>query len=412
VSSSARGDTQSVIARLADQRNQSDAASQQTGDACGQHCDARAILDPTDRDFRIDLFRGLALWWIFLDHVPETYLNHFTPKNFGFSDAAEILVFLSGLASGSVYGGVINQSGTLAALLRALRRAFEIYAAQIVTVVFLLAEISFLAFWQPNLLDHANLAVFVATPAKTLFQTFMLRYSPVDLDPLLLMVILHFGLVLLLPAMARWPAPTLITSALLYFVSHWLDWSVPAYPRGVIYFNPLDWQFLFVIGIWWGMTPAKEQPIVLKSRLLLGAAVIYLLFALFITLGWQFHSLEAYVPTMVVRLIYPIDKGDLDILRVLHFLALALLCWRLLPCSLPILRTRFMRPLVQCGEYSLAVYCISVLLSFAAHAALNLGWNNLVSQTLVSVAGIAVMAATVGLLARIDRNTTHRPRVL
>jgi hypothetical protein len=412
VSSSARGDTQNVIARLADSRDQSDAASQETGDACGRHCDAEAILDPTDRDFRIDLFRGLALWWIFIDHVPETYLNHFTPKNFGFSDAAEILVFLSGLASGSVYGGVINQSGTLAALLRALRRAFEIYAAQIVTIVFLLAEISFLTFWRPNLLDHANLAVFVAAPAKTLFQTFMLRYSPVDLDPLLLMVILHFSLVLLLPAMARWPTPTLVASALLYFVSHWFNWTVPAYPRGVIYFNPLDWQFLFVIGTWWGMTPAKEQPIILESRLLLGAAVIYLLFASFITLGWQFHSLEAYVPTMVVRLIYPIDKGDLDILRLLHFLALALLCWRLLPCSLPILRTRFMSPLVQCGEYSLAVYCISVLLSFAAHAALNLGWNNLVSQTLVSVAGIAVMAATAGLLAKIGRNASHRPRVL
>ena len=54
-----------------------------------QHCDAEAILDPADRDFRIDLFRGLALWWIFLDHVPETYHNHFTPKNFGFSVAAE-----------------------------------------------------------------------------------------------------------------------------------------------------------------------------------------------------------------------------------------------------------------------------------------------------------------------------------
>jgi hypothetical protein len=412
VSSSARGDTQNVIARLASRRNQSDAASQLTGDACGQHCDAEAILDPADRDFRIDLFRGLALWWIFLDHVPETYLNHFTPKNFGFSDAAEILVFLSGLASGSVYGGVINKSGTLVALLRAFWRALEIYAAQIVTVVVLLAEISFLAIWQPNLLDHANLAVFVAAAAETLLQTLMLRYSPVDLDPLLLMVVLHFGLVLLLPAMVRWPTPTLIASALLYFISHWLDWSIPAYPRGVIYFNPLDWQFLFVIGTWWGMKPAKEQPVILKSRLLIGAAVIYLLFALFITLGWQFHSLEDYVPAVIVRLICPIDKGDLDVLRLLHFLALALLCWRLLPCSLPTLKTRLMRPLVQSGEYSLAVYCISVLLSFAAHAALNLGWNNLVSQTLVSVAGIAVMAATAGLLAKIARNASHRPRVL
>src|SRR6516164_4322479 len=110
-----------------------------------RHCDAIAIRSLSDRDFRIDLFRGLALWWIFLDHVPETFLNHFTPKNFGFSDAAEILVFLSGLASGSVYGSAARQSGLVTASLRVLRRAFEIYLAQIITVVVLLAEIGLLA---------------------------------------------------------------------------------------------------------------------------------------------------------------------------------------------------------------------------------------------------------------------------
>jgi hypothetical protein len=376
------------------------------------HCDAEAILDPAGRDFRIDLFRGLALWWIFLDHVPETYLNHFTPKNFGFSDAAEILVFLSGLASGAVYGNVERQSGSIVASLRVLRRAFKIYMAQIVTVVVLLAEVSLLAVRQPNLLDHANLAVFVANPAQTLFQAAMLRYSPVNLDPLLLMVILHFALLLILPAMIRWPTPTLIASVVLYLVSHWLDWSIPAYPTGVIYFNPLDWQLLFVIGLWCGLKPAKEQPAILRSQVLAGLAGIYLLLSFFITLGWHFHSLEAYVPVMIVRMIYPIDKGDLDILRLLHFLALALLCWRLLPCNLPVLRTRLLRPLVQCGEYSLPIYCISVLLAFAAHAILSSGWDNLASQTIVSVVGIAIMAAIAGFLASIDRTANLHPRVL
>jgi len=377
-----------------------------------RHCDAEAILDTADRDFRIDLFRGLSLWWIFLDHVPKTYLNHFTPKNFGFSDAAEILVFLSGLASGSVYGSVARQSGLGAASLRGLRRAFEIYLAYIVTVVVLLAEISLLAVWQPDLLDHANLAVFVANPAETMFQAIILRYSPVNLDPLLLMVILHFGLVLLLPPMTRWPASVLTASAALYFLAHWFDWSIPAYPRGVIYFNPLDWQLLYVIGIWWGMKHANEKPGILRSPLLAGVAAIYLLFSLFITLGWHFHSLEAYVPAAIVRMIYPIDKGDLDILRLLHFLALALLCWRLLPCNLPALRMRFFRPLVQCGEYSLVIYCVSVLLSFAAHAILNIGPNNLASQTLVSLAGIAIMAVFAGLLARMGRTGKAHPRTL
>jgi hypothetical protein len=377
-----------------------------------RHCDAIAIRSLSDRDFRIDLFRGLALWWIFLDHVPETFLNQLTPRNIGFSDAAEILVFLSGLASGSVYGGVARQSGVAAASLRALRRAFQIYAAQIVTIIILLVEISLLAIWQPSLLDHANLAVFVENPAETMFQAMMLRYSPVDLDPLLLMAVLHFGLVLILPAMARWPTPVLIVSATVYFLAHRFDWSIPAYPKGVIYFNPLDWQLLYIFGIWWGMRHAKEQPAILRSRFLAGVAAIYLLFALFITLGWHFHSLEAYVPTAIARVIYPIDKGDLDILRLLHFLALALLCWRLLPCDLPALRTRFFRPLVRCGEYSLVVYCVSVLLSFAAHAILSGGWNNLASQTLVSLAGIAIMTAVAGLLASISRTATGHLRPL
>ena len=135
-----------------------------------RHCDTEAILDPADRDFRIDLLRGLALWWIFLDHIPETYFNHFTPKNFGFSDAAEILVFLSGLASGNVYGNVAGHSGLIAAVLRATRRAVEIYIAQIVTVIALLTVVILFAARQPDLLDHANLAVFVANPAKTLFR--------------------------------------------------------------------------------------------------------------------------------------------------------------------------------------------------------------------------------------------------
>jgi hypothetical protein len=358
------------------------------------------------------MFRGLALWWIFLDHVPETYLSHITPKNLGFSDAAEILVFLSGLASGSVYGGTARRSGLFTASARVLRRAFEIYLAQIVTVVVLLAEIVILAARQPSLMDHANLAVFAASPAKTLFQAAILRYSPVNLDPLLLMAVLHFGLVLVLPAMVRWPTPVLIASAGLYVVSHWLDWSIPAYPAGVIYFNPLDWQLLYVMGIWWGMMPAEERPAILQSRVLAYFAAIYILFSFFITLGWHFHALESYVPAPVVHLIYPIDKGNLDILRMLHFLALALLCWRALPCNMPVLRTRWVRPLLECGEHSLVVYCVSVLLSFAGHAALSTSWNSPVSQTLVSAAGIAMMAAVAALAARLHRVAGMHPRAL
>ena len=378
------------------------------------HCDAEAMSSLADRDYRIDVFRGLALWWIFVDHIPETYLNHITPKNFGFSDAAEILVFLSGLASGSVYGAVAGQFGLAAASLRALRRALQIYVAQIVTIAALLIEVGLLANWQPDWLHHANVAVFFSKPGETALHALTLRYSPVNLDPLLLMVILHFALVAILPAMIRWPNTTLIASAMLYFVSHWLDWSIPAYPSGVIYFNPLDWQLLFVMAMWWGTKRVSAQPAflaILKSPAIGALAAIYVLFSLFITLGWHFHSLEDYVPETVVSMIYPIDKGNLDILRLLHFLAVALLVWRLLPCDLPILRTRLLRPLAQCGAYSLVIYCLSVLLAFAAHAVLSGFWNDLASQTLVSVAGLVILSTTAAVCASLDENRGIRLRV-
>ena len=108
------------------------------------------------RDHRIDLFRGLSLWLIFIDHIPEVYLNRITPKNFGFSDAAEILVFLSGVASGMVYTPIARQSGLRIALQRAIRRGFEIYFAQLCTIALLLLTASLLAIWQPDLLHPSR----------------------------------------------------------------------------------------------------------------------------------------------------------------------------------------------------------------------------------------------------------------
>ena len=36
---------------------------------------------PTERDLRLDLFRGLALWLIFLDHIPTNIVSWLTIRN-------------------------------------------------------------------------------------------------------------------------------------------------------------------------------------------------------------------------------------------------------------------------------------------------------------------------------------------
>ena len=56
------------------------------------------------RDLRIDACRGIALWFIFLDHVPNNIGAWLTLRNYGFSDAAEVFIFVSGVTCALAYG--------------------------------------------------------------------------------------------------------------------------------------------------------------------------------------------------------------------------------------------------------------------------------------------------------------------
>src|SRR6186713_558886 len=85
----------------------------------------------TQRDLRLDLFRGLALWLIFLDHIPSNIVSWITIRNYGFSDATEIFIFISGYTAAFVYGKVMLERGFVISSARILRRAWQIYVAHI-----------------------------------------------------------------------------------------------------------------------------------------------------------------------------------------------------------------------------------------------------------------------------------------
>src|ERR1700722_5875082 len=65
------------------------------------------------RDLRLDFFRGIALFLIFIDHIPGNVLSHFTVQSLGFSDAAEIFIFVSGYTAALVYGRALLKRGVL-----------------------------------------------------------------------------------------------------------------------------------------------------------------------------------------------------------------------------------------------------------------------------------------------------------
>src|SRR5260370_1648833 len=86
---------------------------------------------PEKRIDGIDFWRGFALLTIFIDHVPENVFQHVTQQNFGFSDAAELFVFLSGVSVALAYGTRFFDGETVGAGRAALRRAFTIYSVHV-----------------------------------------------------------------------------------------------------------------------------------------------------------------------------------------------------------------------------------------------------------------------------------------
>jgi hypothetical protein len=119
----------------------------------------------TERELRLDLFRGLALWLIFIDHLPPNILTWFTIRNYGFSDATEIFIFISGYTAAFVYGRAMLERGFIVATARILKRVWQIYVAHVFLFTIFLAEISYVATSFENPLYSAS-SIFSSSPTS------------------------------------------------------------------------------------------------------------------------------------------------------------------------------------------------------------------------------------------------------
>ena len=353
------------------------------------------------RDLRIDACRGIALWCIFLDHIPNNIGSWLTLRNYGFSDAAEMFMFVSGVTCALAYGAAWGREGWTGVIRRTLRRSWDIYAA------FLLLTLAcvILVHLTGRLADESNTRILLDHPGTTIARAAVLQYRPVNTDVLPAFVLLHLLFAPLLWLLLRAPNATLAGSLALYVSVHAFGWSVPAWPDGHWAFNPLAWQLLVVLGAWWIVEGETVRPWV-TSRTTLVLAVLYLLFSLVVALSSHIAPLEG--PPALVKLLYSSDKSTLDPLRLLHFLALAVVAAWLVPRDWRGLATPLMRAAIRCGQNSLPIYCLGVLLTFAGHVALLEISDGLAMQIALSFAGIAAMITTAILLSSIS--IKPRPR--
>jgi hypothetical protein len=285
---------------------------------------------PTGRDARLDMLRGIALVMIFINHVPGTIYENFTNRNFGFSDAAEAFVFMSGMAAGLAYSNRFRTGNLWAAITKVWARARQLYFVHIVITMLSLAIFAGAAKWfgLTEVLTKNNLTALFQKPLSTLVGIPLLTHQLGYLNILPLYMTLLLATPLFIMAGLRKPWLTLIGSIALWVLAGQFRLNLPAFPNpGGWFFNPLSWQILFVIGLLSGMAMKVGGRFIPRSQVLFGLAAAILVFVLLWMkvppIGKAMNSTMGWLGSVGVPFyLIAFDKTFLSLPRLLHALAL------------------------------------------------------------------------------------------
>ena len=314
-------------------------------DASAARCTRRyAPTVATQRDLRLDLFRGLALWLIFLDHIPSNIVSWITIRNYGFSDATEIFIFISGYTAAFVYGRAM-----LRARLRDLVGA-RILRARLADLCRPHLPVRHLhgrdllrraSFENPLYAEEMNILDFLKQPDVTIIQALLLKFKPVNMDvlPLYIVLLLMFPPILWL--LLR--SPTLALGAVGRRLCARLEVRLePARLSGAApgtsIRSPGNCCSCSAPGAR-SAAPNGSTGAAQFARHARARASPISLFAFYDRADLVLPGAEPrYVPHWLEDLIYPIDKTNLDVLRFAHFLALAAVTVWFIPRDWPPLK--------------------------------------------------------------------------
>jgi hypothetical protein len=299
-----------------------------------------------------------------------------------------MFVFVSGYANAYVYGRVMQQRGFVTSAVHILNRAFHLYVAQMFLFVVFIGEIALLSHGTDVFADAMNVRIFREQPDVATLAVLQLKFMPVNMDVLPVYIVLLLGCPPMLWLLRRMPALALAVSGTLYSLANVMGLNLPAFPHGSRYFNPLAWQFLFVLAAWCGLGAADWLWSLIRLRTVLAAAAAYVLFGILVVIAWHTPHFAPYVPE---RLEPPLSKTNLGVMRLVHFLAIAILVDRLIPANWAPLTSWILRPVINCGQHSLVVFCRGVVLAFAGYVAVVGAPSSATSQILVPVLGIGAM---------------------
>ncbi|HUZ64919.1 MAG TPA: OpgC domain-containing protein [Acetobacteraceae bacterium] len=342
-----------------------------------------------NRDLRVDFFRGVALWFILLDHIPGDVLNAFTLRNYVLNDATEVFVLLAGFAAGLTYGRTQDRHGWLFAAADVMKRVWLLYVAHIFLFVVFASQVGYAAaaLDKASYLEEIGLDPLSQAPYRALLDALTLRYQPAYLNVLPMYIAIMAGFAFALPLLRR-PAVLAVCSFALYVAARSFGWNLPTWRGGGWFFNPLTWQFLFVLGVLMGRGHL-HLPTRLDRRWVDALAVLLLLIgAAILLVTWHRPDLRVHVPLPIARVILRIDKGGMHPFRLISILALTWLTVRLVPAGARWVNAPAASPLVLVGQHGLPVFCSGIFLAFLGRLALE-RWGGWPMQILINAAGAA-----------------------
>lgn len=350
------------------------------------------------RDPRLDVFRGIGMLIILVAHIPGNQWTLWIPARFGFSDATEMFVFLSGMASAIAFGRLFDREGLFMLTGRVAQRVWQIYWAHI-CVFIIIATLMAAAGNKPDgssYIQSLNLVRFFNDPAPLLPGLLTLTYVPNYFDILpMYMVILVLMPLMLIAERAHRALPFLLMAAL------WLSAQMPLvhfpaepWSERRWFFDPFGWQLLFFLGFFL-MRGTLRAPGYDRRLMLLAIAVALL------TVPFAWHEARKAVPLFaeIAASLRPLtDKTAFGILRLVHFLALAYIAVHAVGEGGHRLNHQAIRPVVRVlmkvGQQSLAVFVTGMVLAQMTGIVLDHWGRTGLTVAAANLSGFAVLIAT------------------
>jgi hypothetical protein len=290
----------------------------------------------TVRDPRLDFFRGIAMFIILIAHVPANKWNSWIPARFGFSDATEIFVFCSGMASAIAFGRCFQHKGWAMGTARVSYRVWQVYWAHIALFFFVamtMAALDTYGNFDKSYVNGLNLKHFFDRTMEQIVGLFTLTYVPnyFDILPMYLVILALMPLFMALSRIGFWAVAA--TSIAIWVAANMGLMALPAEPwsERQWFFNPFGWQILFFTGFafmrGWIPAPPVTRTLILVA---LGFVVLSAPFGSWKVFLWV-DAANGDLGDLIRKAWGPLKdfrtKTEFGPLRFAHFLAIAYLAW-------------------------------------------------------------------------------------